>query len=121
MAAKNLTALQTFLVFQSDSYELQKTDLQSFQLLSFVYLLQISPDEDNPVPFSVVTYNILSEVIRKKHDKEYHAYTEEKYLDLRYRHKRIIQELRYLDPDIVCLQEVDGQYFKDTLQPDMKR
>ena len=70
--------------------------------------------------FSVVSYNILAECHRIKCGAEY-SYTPAEFLGQDYRHGLLMKELRYLNADIVCLQEVNPAYFNTTLLPAMKR
>ncbi|XP_076466308.1 uncharacterized protein LOC143297741 isoform X2 [Babylonia areolata] len=66
--------------------------------------------------FSVVSYNILAECHRSK--STYKA--PEEFLGQEYRHNLLMKELQYLDADVVCLQEVDPDYFSNTLLPAMR-
>ncbi|GFN85747.1 glucose-repressible alcohol dehydrogenase transcriptional effector [Plakobranchus ocellatus] len=66
--------------------------------------------------FSVVSYNILAECHWKRGN---YSYTQPQYLELGYRHALMLKELDYLDGDIVCMQEVEPKYYKDTLLPAM--
>ncbi|XP_050392254.2 mucin-2 [Patella vulgata] len=72
---------------------------------------------DKSRQFSLVSYNILADCAMKKGD---YSYTEEKYLDQTYRHNLLIRELKSLDGDIVCLQEVNPNYFNTLLKPEME-
>ncbi|KAL8611335.1 hypothetical protein ACOMHN_014390 [Nucella lapillus] len=67
--------------------------------------------------FSVVCYNILAECHRRKST---YKNTPDEFLGQEYRHNRLMQELKYLDGDIVCLQEVDPDYFNTILLPAMR-
>ncbi|RUS88253.1 hypothetical protein EGW08_003955 [Elysia chlorotica] len=66
--------------------------------------------------FSVVSYNILAECHWKRQD---YSYTPSEYMEQGYRHSVLLKELDYLEGDIVCMQEVDPKYYKDTLLPAM--
>lgn len=66
--------------------------------------------------FSVVSYNILAECHWKRGD---YSFTPVEYMELGYRHALLMKELDYLEGDIVCLQEVEPKYYKDTLLPAM--
>ena len=70
--------------------------------------------------FSIVSYNILADCHMRKIPNTY-DYTEPQFLDQEYRHKLLIEELKYLDSDIVCMQEVGPDYFKNLLEPAMNR
>ncbi|XP_046330032.2 2',5'-phosphodiesterase 12-like [Haliotis rufescens] len=65
--------------------------------------------------FTVVSYNILAECHKKLGD--YHLYTEEKFLTQEFRHQLLLQELLYLDADVICLQEVNPSYYNKHLHP----
>lgn len=66
----------------------------------------------------MVSYNILADCHRVKSD---YSYTDEAHLGIGYRHKGILAELRYLNADCACLQEVETAYYNDVLYPAMKR
>ncbi|XP_041354854.1 muscle M-line assembly protein unc-89-like [Gigantopelta aegis] len=68
--------------------------------------------------FSIVSYNILADFNMRKIANTY-DYTEPQFLEQDYRHKLLIDELKYLDSDIVCMQEVNPDYFKNLLEPAM--
>ncbi|GFS27034.1 glucose-repressible alcohol dehydrogenase transcriptional effector [Elysia marginata] len=71
---------------------------------------------DPAFSFSVVSYNILAECHWKRGD---YSFTPAEFMELDYRHSLLLKELDYLKGDIVCLQEVEPQYYKDTLLPAM--
>ena len=72
--------------------------------------------------FSVVTYNILADCHFRRNDKLNRYPADEKpFIELPARHKRLMAELCYVDADIVCLQEVEPEYYSKTLSPDMQR
>ena len=50
-----------------------------------------------------------------------YSFTSPQYLDQAYRHSLLLKELDYLDGDVVCMQEVNPAYYKQTLLPDMAR
>ncbi|XP_074663057.1 uncharacterized protein LOC141915434 isoform X2 [Tubulanus polymorphus] len=63
--------------------------------------------------FSIVSYNILADCHLRRGD---YSHTPAETLDRSYRHKRLMAELKHHDADIICLQEVDPDYFNDTLK-----
>jgi len=67
--------------------------------------------------FSLVTYNILADC--NVWPDNYPWLTAHK-KSMAFRHAPLLVELWYLDADVVCLQEVDPDYFQDTLLPAMK-
>ncbi|XP_046583247.1 CCR4-Not complex 3'-5'-exoribonuclease subunit Ccr4-like [Haliotis rubra] len=68
--------------------------------------------------FSVASYNILAECHQLNGD---YSYTEDKYLVQEYRHSLLLRELNFLDADIVCLQEVNPQYYNTILLPALRQ
>lgn len=74
---------------------------------------------DQKTTFSLVSYNILAECHRVRGN--YYVHIPEEFLTLEYRHKLLLQELEYLNGDIVCLQEVSPAYYEELLLPEMKR
>lgn len=67
--------------------------------------------------FSVISYNILAQCHLERNG---YSYTEREFLELKYRHDRLMEELQLLDGDIVCLQEVEPEYYSNYLQPAFK-
>lgn len=67
--------------------------------------------------FTLVSYNILADcyIISGCYP---HVPVEK--LKMVERHKQLVRELNFLDGDIVCLQEVDPQYYRDILFPFME-
>jgi len=74
--------------------------------------------------FTVVTYNILADWSMQGREKYSYCPTEYK---LRTqgrnspRHILFMEELRWLNSDIICLQEVDTPYYKEMLADEMSR
>ena len=73
---------------------------------------------DSTKQFSLVSYNMLADCHMLKGD---YSFTSQQYLKPEYRLTNVIEELKYLDGDIVCLQEVDPDFFNNQLLPVMKR
>ena len=72
--------------------------------------------------FTLGSYNILADYHAQKdygHGRAPWLTAEQ--VALSSRHRRLIEELVYLDEDIICLQEVGGDYMHDTLQPTLER
>ncbi|XP_062599170.1 uncharacterized protein LOC134260634, partial [Saccostrea cucullata] len=67
--------------------------------------------------FSVVSYNILAQCHLERGD---YSFTEPQFLAADHRYQKVLQELRYLDGDIVCLQEVEPGFYNDKLMAAMK-
>ena len=66
-----------------------------------------------------MSYNILAECHRLKQDTNY-SYSDEIHKNMNYRGARIIEEIAHFDPDIVCLQEVDVEFYDGRLTTSMK-
>ncbi|XP_067946489.1 uncharacterized protein [Watersipora subatra] len=62
--------------------------------------------------FTLLTYNILAECARVQSD---YSYTDNIHLGIDYRSCRIMEEIKHFDCDIVCLQEVDVDYYNKSL------
>ena len=73
---------------------------------------------DTSKQFSVVSYNVLADCHLFRND---YSFTESDYLEPDYRLNKLVEEIQYLDGDVVCLQEVDPDFFHDQLLPSMKR
>ncbi|XP_029649667.1 mucin-17 [Octopus sinensis] len=76
---------------------------------------------DKSRQFSVVSYNILADCHFYKVQKDRYPAEEKLFLELPARHKRLMAELSYIDADVVCLQEVEPEYYSKTLSPDMQK
>ena len=63
-----------------------------------------------------MTYNILAQSLIKR---TWYPYCHKEALTMKYRLDRIIKELTYYLPDIVCMQEVD--YYEEWYQPHLER
>ncbi|XP_043919403.1 CCR4-Not complex 3'-5'-exoribonuclease subunit Ccr4-like [Protopterus annectens] len=68
--------------------------------------------------FTVVSYNILADCYIPS---GCYPHVPVEKLKMTERHKQLITELKFLDGDIVCLQEVDPHYYKDILFPFMEK
>ena len=66
--------------------------------------------------FSICTYNVLTDVAVP--DGEY-LYCPKECRYMKTRHPRILSELRSMNPDVVCLQEVDRDHWGGMLEKDM--
>lgn len=68
--------------------------------------------------FRVVSYNILADFYNdsKSSLSEWYPYCQQAALEIDYRKKLFIRELRGYHSDIICLQEVDSKVFKNDLQ-----
>ena len=72
---------------------------------------------DNSKQFSIVSYNVLADCHLFRND---YSYTHPDLLKPSYRLNKLMEEIEFLDADIVCLQEVDPNFFQDQLMPRMK-
>ncbi|XP_064595309.1 fibrous sheath CABYR-binding protein-like [Liolophura sinensis] len=90
-------------------------------LFNRLYLTNPTLQSDCLVPakqFSVVSYNILADCwLNRFADTYTHASPKAK--DPSYRHSRLLEEIKYLDADIVCMQEVDIAVYEGNLLPAM--
>jgi len=72
--------------------------------------------------FTLGSYNILADYhAQKDYGRGRAPWLTAEELSLSSRHKRLMEELVYLDEDIICLQEVGGDYMQDMLQPFLER
>ncbi|XP_021377441.1 uncharacterized protein LOC110465734 isoform X1 [Mizuhopecten yessoensis] len=73
---------------------------------------------DSNKQFSVVSYNILAQCHLERND---YSFTESQYLEESYRHQNLMKEIKYLNADLVCMQEVGPLYYESLLKPAMSR
>jgi len=72
--------------------------------------------------FTLGSYNILADYhAQKDYGHGMAPWLTAEQLSLSYRHQRLMEELVYLDEDIICLQEVGGDYMHDLLEPSLLR
>ena len=69
--------------------------------------------QDKPETFKFVTYNVLADCHAQR---DYATIYDPQHISADFRHEQIIQELEYLDGDIVCLQEVSPDFYHDKLK-----
>ena len=72
---------------------------------------------DSSKQFSIVSYNVLADCHLFRND---YSFTHPDHLAPEYRLNKLMEEIQFLDADIVCLQEVEPDFFKDRLLPHMK-
>ena len=72
---------------------------------------------DSSKQFSIVSYNVLADCHFFRND---YSFTHPDHLEPDYRLNKLIEEIQFLDADIVCLQEVDPAFFQDQLLPHLK-
>ena len=77
-----------------------------------------SVDVTSDHAFSLMSYNVLADC--HTHPSTY-PYRNPDQLHINSRHKGLMEELRYSNCDVICLQEVGPGYYKDTLEPEMKK
>jgi len=70
--------------------------------------------------FTLGSYNILAD-FHAQRDYSMTSWLTPEQLSLNSRHQRLMEELIYLDEDVICLQEVGGDYMHDVLQPTLER
>ena len=72
--------------------------------------------------FTLGSYNILADYhAQKDYGDGKASWLTPGQLSLNSRHHRLMEELVYLDEDVICLQEVGGDYMQDMLQPSLER
>eukprot|EP00804_Cyclotella_cryptica_P003746 CCRYP_008916-RA/>CCRYP_008916-RA protein AED:0.11 eAED:0.11 QI:801/1/1/1/0.83/0.71/7/48/561 len=82
-------------------------------------------DDDGASNLRVVTYNILADqnasrdVEKQNESERIYSHCELKHIIKWRRHALIVHELLDYQPDIICLQEVDADVFRDLLHPVM--
>ena len=70
--------------------------------------------------FTLGSYNILAD-FHAQRDYSMSSWLTPEQLSQSSRHQRLMEELIYLDEDVICLQEVGGDYMHDVLQPTLER
>lgn len=82
----------------------------------------LSGPADSSRRFTLGSYNILADYhAQKDYGRGIASWLTPEQLSLSSRHQRLVEELIYLDQDIICLQEVGGDYMHDMLQPTLER
>ena len=74
--------------------------------------------QDKPTTFSFVTYNVLADCHAQR---DYASSYDPQHISADFRHDQIIQELEYLNGDIICLQEVTPDFYNDKLKDKFER
>ena len=68
-------------------------------------------------PFTVMSYNVLSDDLMKRHKELYNQTSD--LLDWENRWKRILKEIEKHSPDILCFQEVQCDHYETHFIPDL--
>lgn len=68
--------------------------------------------------FSLMSYNVLADCHTSPST---YPYRDSAHLDIKFRHQNLVEELRYSECDVICLQEVGPGYFRDTLEPELQK
>jgi len=95
-------------------------DIDSSDLLfcrKYVDNIHADKDVASKLRFSVASYNILADCHAQRTS---YPWVSKEHLSMTHRADRLRKEIRYLDADVLCLQEVDPNYYADTLVPLMK-
>lgn len=89
-------------------------------------LKRVSEANSEEYEFSIVTYNILADywILQNSWKEDSYSYCPKEYMirtkgRASHRHILLMAELRWLDSDIICLQEVDTSYFREILKGDL--
>lgn len=69
--------------------------------------------------FNIASYNILAECHLNSHKESYFPDSPQS-LDPAFRIERLLEEMRYLDADVICLQEVSPDYFTRIIEPTLQ-
>eukprot|EP00116_Pleurobrachia_bachei_P008132 sb/3468394/ len=86
---------------------------------SFARLISRARPRPSPATTRVISYNILADSFMETRTKpvvNHFPWCPKKFQARAYREPRIAGEIRAHDPDIVCMQEVEGHAFDQTLQ-----
>ena len=70
--------------------------------------------------FKLVSYNILAQDLLDKNSTLY-ANINQRYLSWDYRKQKIYEELKYLNSDIYCFQEMQEDHYRDYFMPKLNR
>lgn len=74
----------------------------------------------NSVPpektFTLVSYNILADCHAQRGE---YKWISDEHLSVEYRHQRLMKELQFLDPDVICIQEIGPDHYNKLLQPQL--
>ena len=76
----------------------------------------LDPDADPGMTFTLMTYNVLTDRCMPVGE---HLYCDPECRSMEVRHPRILQEIQTLNPDIVCLQEVDQDHYDTRMRGDL--
>ncbi|XP_064420984.1 protein angel homolog 1 isoform X2 [Latimeria chalumnae] len=77
---------------------------------------QSAPDSGEPFEFTVMSYNILAQVLLER-NMELYMHCQPEFLTWEYRIQNIVQEIQHWEPDVLCLQEVQQNHFQEHLEP----
>ncbi|GLT65963.1 hypothetical protein SLA2020_383590 [Shorea laevis] len=70
---------------------------------------------DDGLAFSVLSYNILADILAKNH-RSCPTWA----LEWEYRKQKLLKEINEYDADIICLQEVQQNHYKDFFEPELR-
>ncbi|KAK3714405.1 hypothetical protein QZH41_020634, partial [Actinostola sp. cb2023] len=70
------------------------------------------------IAFKIISYNVLADSLLRCHPMLYED-CEKWLLEWEYRKKNLLKEILHYDADILCLQEVEEQHYKDWFQPEL--
>ncbi|KAG8562053.1 hypothetical protein GDO81_015578 [Engystomops pustulosus] len=76
------------------------------------------PTAENQFDFAVLSYNILSQDLVNENQQLY-QHCEPQILHWDYRWPNILQELQHWEADILCLQEVQDDHYREQVQPSL--
>lgn len=88
----------------------------------FVVSQATSTEQPSTRSFSIVSYNILADVhAQKDYTKDLAPWITGEQLAISSRHGQLMKELKFLDSDIICFQEVGGTYMAGLLTQDLEK
>jgi CCR4-NOT transcription complex subunit 6 len=81
-------------------------------------LAEPNPQNQNPCIFTTMCYNVLCD---KYATRQYYGYCPAWALTWDYRKKLILDEIKTLNADIICLQELETEQFHQFFLPELKQ
>ncbi|OCT68175.1 protein angel homolog 1 isoform X2 [Xenopus laevis] len=81
-------------------------------------LCETETDWDKQFDFSVISYNILSQDLADQ-NPELYQHCDPSILHWDYRWLNILQELQHWEADIICLQEVQQDHYREHVEPSL--
>ncbi|WAR19516.1 ANGE2-like protein [Mya arenaria] len=83
------------------------------------YYLQ-RPAHQRGFEFTIMSYNVLAQNLLQDNRRMYN-YCRQQFLEWEFRRERLLEELRFLLPDVICLQEVHGDHYVNFFTPELHK